>query len=670
MEKTNKQIESQKLDKDQANYRNTTIEKLVNALDTRNQAHDEFDDMTFEENFVFNRELALAKITPRKNPTDVNIVSGTARAKMKSIASAIVKMNLDTAVLAFDKNEDEDQELSNVLTNMLKKSKEIDNDQEKMLLRVLGLLEQGTVHVGETWTPIVQNARRLKNAESLDVANGFEGAEIEEDKIIDYKCERRLYDNLEIIPGNIKEYYLEKQPFMARRIIMNYDEAATTFGKWKEWKHVVKGGARALERGQDSLPYNNFRLYDLEEEQVEVIYYEDLPNREYNIFINGVMMLPMKFPMPWEWDGYSFIKQVLDPINSNFYYGRSLMSELRFATDVLDRMLQMLINKTQQSIKPAMANNTGKMLSPRILDAGTMTAGIDGSRLKQLTQHQGVTSSEFAMYSELKSTIDMNSVSAVFQGQQPGSGQTATAILEMQRQTQQSLAPIVLSVTLMEEKADYLRLYNQLSNWTKPIDTKVNEAKTAIVETYRKVNISDADIGGKNGNLKIEMLDTIPTQEERKDYSMKNLKKEMRSKRKTEKEVRIILPILKSMKYRFFLRCNPSDRASDNLNKVLFREMMEQGFNYFGPQELNMDYFKKKWALAWGNNPMDVFANFSMNALEGLTEMQGRQGTEDMKSDNQNIKAEGMPEQRKSGTGIAGGLAKAGGSKNEMIANV
>jgi len=670
-----KKYSSQVLSKEDSAYKKFVIDRLISSMNTRNQAMDEFDDCTFLENFVFSRKMANAFIPPRKNPTDVVIVSGTARAKMKALAAAIVKMNLDTNVLAFNNQEDEDVELGFVLSNLLRKSKELDGDAEKKILRIYALFEQGTVHVGETWTPIVRKTKKIKGNKQLDPATGFAGVQWEEEEVVDYICERRLYSNLEIYPGNIREFELNKQPYMARRIIMDYTEASTIFGNWNNWQYVVPGNSSVMEDGSDTLPYNNFRMYELQENQVEVIYYEDLPNGEYNILINGVMMLPAKFGMPWGWPGYSFIKQVLDPINNEFYYGRSLMAELRFATEVLDRILQMLINKTHQSIKPPSANNTGKLLSPRIFDPGQMVTGVDANRIQNLINHQGVTSSEFAMYQELKNTIDMNSVNPVFQGQNPqNTNQTATLTLTMQQQAQQAMALPLASVALMEEKADYLRLYNVLDNWTSPIDERLDPTKKKLIKKYRSVNVGKANVGGRVGNLKVDMMDEIPTQEERQKYSYEQLTKEMRAT-SPAKEVRLILPILKNLKYRFFLSCVPSEKPSDNLNKILFREMMSQGFQYFGPQELNMDHFKKRWALTWGENPEEVFSKFSMNGMQDILKAQAQQG---LAQDSQMPGSEGAAlgqeetKQRQAGSGIPGGLATAAGrgGKSQVLANV
>lgn len=620
-----KKVLVQVLTKEQQHYRKYVVERLVSAMNQRDQRHDEFDGMTFLENFEFNRKMANSFIPPRKNPMDTVVVSGTARSKMKAIISNIIKLNLETNVLAFDNKDDEDAELGQLLSGMIKKSKELDDDDDKKLKRLYQLFEQGTVFIGEEWVPITVTDKKIVNRGALDPAKGFEGIKWTTSQKTEYKAERRLYSTVEVFLGNIKQPAIEKQPFLYTRQVMYYQEAEAIFGDWSEWKYVQKGGTRMIDDGSDTLPYNNFRLYNLEENQVEVIKYEDLPNNEVQIFINGVMMLPAGFPMYWEWEGYSITMQILDVISDQFAYGKSFMAEIRFDVELQDQILRMLVHKTYQSIKPPTANNTGQTLSPRIYDPGSMIKGIDPTKLARLIEHNGVNNSEYQLYQLIRESIDTKSaVSPTFQGQaQPGQN-TATEILEMQRQAQIALGLIIYSVSRMEEKADYLRLYNLLANWTKPIGTEVDTVQNKLKNKYREITVSNANLGGKVGTQKIEMINEVPTQEERRSYSYERLTEERRSKSSFKKS-RIILPILQSLKYRFFLKTNPSDRPSDNLNKVLFREKMDQALGYFG-QSVNMDYFKRKWALTWGENPQDAFSQMGISGMESLLQTQWQMG--------------------------------------------
>lgn len=614
---------SQQLSPSQEIAKKRIVTRLISAMNQRDQDHDEFDGMSFLENFEFNRKMANSYIPPRKNASDDSIVTGTARSKMKAIVAKIIQLNLDTTVMAFDKNSDEDAGLGFTLSNMLRKSKELDGDPEKLELRLYQLFEQGTVFIGESWTPFTTVDKKIKDISKLDPRNGFEGLDWQESTKTEYRAERILYSTTEVYLGDIRQFDIKKQPYLYTRQIMNYETAKEIFGEWSEWKYVRKGGSKLVEDGSDTIPYNNFRLYDLDQDQVEVIRYEDYPNNEYQIFINGVMMLPPGFPMFWEWDGYSIVKAVLDPISKDFAYGKSLMSEIRFDVEFLDNYLRILLHKSKYSAKPSLANNTGVTLSSKVFDPGQIIKGLDVTKLMPVIQPTGVTSPEFEMYKLIKEQIDSKTVSPAFQGaQQPGS--TATEVLEMQKQAQMAISLIIFSVALMEERADWLRLHNILANWTKPIGKDVDEARGMLVEKYRTINVNGVDINGKLGTQKIEIINRIPTQQERWDFSYQALREEKQAK--PVKMTRLILPILKQLKYEFFLRCNPSDRPSDALNKVLFKEKMDQAMAYFG-QSINIDHFKKSWALTWGENVDQAFtpSNQQMMQMAGAQGMQGGQ---------------------------------------------
>lgn len=600
------------------------LQRMIRAMNARDQAQDEFDGMTFAENFTFNRKLANSFIPPRKNATDVSVVTGTARAKMKALAANLLKLNLDPNILAFDNNQDEDVNLGHLLADLVRKSNELDGDDEKKVLRLYSLFEQGTVFIGEQWSAFTKMEKKMDKSAKFDPRTGMKVKNWTENAVTDYRCERTMYSMVEVYLGNIKQYEMQKQPFIYTRQVMDYDEARTYFGQWSEWKYVKKGGKRLVDDGTDSLPYNNFRLYDLDQNQVEVIRYEDYANNEVQIYINGTAMLPYGFPFWWSWEGYSVSKHVLDPISSDFAYGKSLMAEIRLQVEVLDEMLRMMLHKTKQSIKPPVSNMTGKALSPRIFDPGVMTIGVDASMIKRLVEHQGVTAPEFNMYQLLKNTIDSQTVSQVFMGQKTQGTTTATEILEMQRQAQNALTLILLSVQLMEERIAWMRLHNILENWTKPIDSTVDDVSKKLVKKYRTVSVDNSSFDGKMGRHKIEMVDYVPTQKERSEYSYKKLTEEMRTKSPI-KNSRLILPVLQQLKYTFFVKVNPSDRPSDNLNKVLFREMMDQAMAYFG-QSVNMDFLKKRWASTWQINAEDVFSQLSINGMESVVDMQGKIG--------------------------------------------
>ena len=588
-------------------------ELFINSRDARDQAHDEFDGMNIKEWVEFNAKTACSYIPPRKNSTDVNIVTGSPREKMLSISSNIFKLNLEPTAQAFSKEDIPDKETGRIFTYLLKKANFLDRDEEKKLLRLLYLQEQGTVLMEEGWVPRTKKRKIVKNRETFNPQKGFKDVQAKIEEITHYNCERKLIDLLSFYPGNIKQLDLDKQPYVFTREVGNYSEIESIFGKWDNWD-FVHPGKRVLfgDNGEDDVPYRDFRLYNLEDEQIEMIKVYDIWEDRFQLYFNGTMMLPADFPLPYDWVGeedegkcYPFTHQVLEPFSPFFFYGKSLMAKLRVHSELLDEMLRMMVHKTKQSIKPPVGNMTGNVLSPRIFDPGTMWDGVDSNKLGKIIDHQGVTSSEYNFYSLLKGNMDQLSVSQSFQGQAPDKQATATQIVTQQRQAQENMTIALFSVRRMEEKASYLRLQNLLENWTKPIDTKTDGK--VMHPVYRSVTVDDVNLGDQTGQAFIQMTDFEPkTEEERRKMSYDLLTKKRKAKTPKE-EMLLSIPMLKKAKYYWRTPVNPTPRESDDLNKVLLSEKFTQAMNFFGPNALNMDFFKKNFSAVWGDKYSDVF---------------------------------------------------------------
>ena len=619
MTKPNTTYQFQKLSKAEEQKLMYICDRLASAKAQRDTTWDEFDGMDLRMLVEMNAKTANSFIPPRKNSTDVSIVTGTPREKLLSVISNIVKMNLEVDFLAWDKHDNEDLDVARAFTDMVKKSKELEGDAIKKILRWMSLLEQGTIFVEEAYNPYTQKRKKPKDGKAFDPRKGAQAVEYVEELFTNYQCESNIIDMLGVYLGDMRQFELMKQPYLFTRQVVSYEQAKAMFGEWDAWKYVKPGNKSYSE--DDSVPYRDYRVEDLESDQVEIIKYQDWWNDEYQIMINGVMMLPVDFWLPWEFEqeGISntkapnLTKIVFEPISAFFPYGKSMMQKVRVDGEILDEMLRMLIHKTRQSIKPPTTNRTGKVLSPRIYDPGSMWEAIDGSKLTKLIDHNGVSQSEFAMYQEIKNNISAKTVSPTFQGQQSQTGTTATEILEMQRQARVSLGLTLFSIQWLEERVGWLRLQNILQNWLQPIDFEVDEVRKTIVNKFRTFNVDNVQVNGRNGSHRIELTDGAPNHQQRLDYSFKLRDEEV--KKGNKKTTIISLPIMNMLKYRFQARCNAQERPSDNVNKVLFQEEMNQALTFFGPS-VNQDFYKKKFAQIWGNDPDEMFTQQNMQALD------------------------------------------------------
>src|SRR5581483_7721262 len=126
----------------------------------------------------------------------------------------------------------------------------------------------------------------------------------------------------------------------------------------------------------------------------------------------------------------------------------------------------------QQSFQPPRGNLSGKVLSSRIFMPGKITQGLDPAMVKPLVETTGVNSSEVQIMQMLKQNLHDNSLPDISQGQEPQGDQTATEIMQLQREAKVLLGLAVFSAALLEKNLAILRLFDILENWFEPVGTE------------------------------------------------------------------------------------------------------------------------------------------------------------------------------------------------------
>lgn len=621
------------LNDSEKHYYKALMTRILNSRDMRDQTFPELDDMTVDQYIERNKKRANTYVPPRKNRSDVSITSGLAREKLLSVSSHIHRLNIMPEIHSFDKNNDEDDKLGRTLTNAVKKSMELENDKEKSLLRIMTLMDEGTIFVEEAWVPSMKVRKKIVDRSKLDPATGFDGLEWIAKSEVLYKAESAIISTKNMLLGSMRIFDFNKQPFVATVEYRDYDEIAPMFKGWKNWQYVRPGESQATElQLQNRIEYGDATLYPKQENQVEIIKYQDWHNDEYQIIINGVMMLPMGFPTPWEWDGPSISEQKFEPISQHFALGKSLMAKIDRDDELITQMLRIFMRKTLQSTNPPVGNMTMKKLSHDLFDAGKIWHGVNPAQISKLIDHQGVNSNEWQMFEKVREFIDSKSISRIAQGQQPSRSATATEILELQKQAQINIGLSLFAYGNLMKKMAEKRLPNILTNWSKVESEEWDDVKKMMKRRYKSYNIENANFGGQVGTEKLMFTDKDISFEEEEEMSRRMFVEEMKSEDRVRTTI-ISLPRLRRLKYTHFITVTPTEDESDNLNKILFQEEFQQAVTFFGPQSINMDFYKRKFAKVWGNDPMDVFSQFGAQQLAALAEGLGQPSEEDQKKE-------------------------------------
>jgi len=606
--------------------------RLENSKEQKNTSYPEFKGKTYYQDFEENQKLANTELAPKKNEDDVVLSSGTVEAKLDALLAHVNGLDLSSEVMAYDQENNLDSELGTALTDTIFMTEqqdggELGGDEEKKMLRQRELLSQNAVFVQEEWCRRFERRKALK-AKYDGQFKGENGEGWKEwDSALEMVFEgpsRTLLHGPNVYPGDITEYFQERQPYFFVAIQQHYDIAKTKYRNFENWKYVKAGAIpEGTTQEQKTIYDNKWRLNPVKENHVEVILYQDKPNDEFQILINGMPMLPVGFPLSAVSPGgeYNVVKQVFRVKNHKFYYGTPFVASgsIKEISAIIDEMLRLFVLKTRKSFAPPYVNTSGRVISKRVLSPGRISMGFSADALQKIGEEgQGVTANEYNILKELQERIDKSTVSNQFAGQQGKSGTTATEVLELQRQAKLTLGLTIAACVMLEKKLGYLRLWNILANWFNPFDTKVitiDDVRKTVNQyrkTVREVNIEGAGMGQRQV-IPYDALDESGSYDDKKMPNPEVIRSmEYAEEDKTGIPVQKIFLSphgLKQARYRWYIVINPKEKEGTAFLKVLFREQLNDMLVLMQLGSVpNRDGMEEEFARVWGKSRNKLFS--------------------------------------------------------------
>jgi hypothetical protein len=597
-------------------YRDCVISAIDKAKNQRDATWTELNDMDYKTYHETNAKAANSYIRPKDNAYDTRVVTGTTEEKESTLISATLNYNLEPNVIAFDQNDMLFNELGGQMEAMVRKSREIENYDDKRPLILKEMFDQGTVFAEDGWC----EEYRMNKDVSFNYEIGIGKVTKKELEKVFEGCKTTILSGLSVYLGNIREFDIRKQPFVVTVTKMPYEEAKGIYGKWKNWKYVSRKVQRVDDEEEDTMSYFNWRITEDEIDMVEVVKYYNKPKNEYNVLLNSVMMLPPEFPLTAISPSgeYPIAKGDVQPISNFFAYSKSVPAKTKVDQQVMDEMLRLIVLKTQQSFKPPMANNTNKVLSANVWMPGSMHMNIDPAKLLPIITPTGVTAAEFNAFQFIKNLVDQKSVSPAFAGDTSQGNMTATEVMELKKQQMMKLGLTIWGVISLEKQLAWLRIQNILANWTQPIDRKIDPLKNEIVEVYRTITTDTSLESGVNGKMIIEFNPEMANQ-----LSSENVMAEeeflTESMQTPVRKVYMNPEMLRSIKANWFITISPTEKDTSELQRVLFTQNLRDALTIFGPQSVNMEYAKERFAVLANEDPEKFFTKVQqpMPGMEG-----------------------------------------------------
>lgn len=595
-----------------APYRSYLMIRLQRAKEQRDRLHPEFSNKTYYQYFEENEKIANTYLEEPADKSEKKLSTGTVEGKLTTLLSHINNLNLTPDVYAYDETNVMQRQIGTAFTDIMAVVAEHDGgddggDKEKKMLRQRELLKQGTVFVEESWLTKYERKKVLKEKFTGNFSN-FAGYSEKLEKVYE-GCSRDVLYGPSVFLGDITVFQMNDQPFVFKVAQMSYDVAKTIYGQFENWKFVKPGmGKRTPDEisaiGGGTIYDSKWRLTTLAQDQVEIITYQDQPNDEYMIVINGILMLPPGFPLSAVTPGgrYNIAKQVLYVINPQFAYGKSFVSSgsVYELSRAVDRMLALFELKTRKSVNPPYINTTNKIIPARVLQPGAISMGLPPNALLPIgNESQGVTAAEYQMFKELQDNIEKATISATFQGQNAKSGTTATEIIEIQRQAQLTLGLIISACTLLEVKISYLRLWNLIHNWLQPMIEPNGDKKYRRVS--RETSLGRAGVGERKIIL---TEDPLPPPEV---VRMLSLEDEVK-KKKPVRTIYMNPKTIQEARITWYIVVQPKEEETSSYHKILFREMLGDAVSLMqlGAQ-MNIEGITDEFAKVYNIDKSKVF---------------------------------------------------------------
>ena len=204
------------------------------------------------------------------------------------------------------------------------------------------------------------------------------------------------------------------------------------------------------------------------------------------------------------------------------------------------------------------------------------------------------------MIQEIQESINAETTSPTFSGQQAKGSPTATEIIELQRQAKMILGLTVFAMSMLEWKLEWLRLKNILANWFNAEDEIVDEARGILESKFRQVSVDRSVEGEGLGRRIIVPSKEIPspraimmaedslTQEQGVPVRLVFLNPEEVTKSNLIWQIVVV----------------PKERKTSEVSKLMFRAFLQDVLP-LGP---NIQYLQERMASVWEENAQKLFA--------------------------------------------------------------
>lgn len=440
-------------DEEEYKYAQSLIQQINDDLELREKQSLVFNGISYSQAYEYNQKKAINYSPPRNKNDDREVSMGIIHEKIVSFAAIFLKYVFKRRIKCYDNDGKLVKGMGEIYDLAIEFSQRIEQFKKKIALIYWETFTQGNAFVLEDWeVKLRDNQKAFKMAEggkkvlvtpeTMDYTYEFlDGLTYEKGEPSQYRrAVSKVLDGRTIIFGNPEIEELQEQPRITLEEELTDIETEQIFGTLKRWGAVPKEHKNIeVMVGEKTTLFDSKRHKDPKKTKI-IHRVFDKENNRFNIFVNGVMMLPRKTPMTlfYPRGNYPISNIPAERLRGSIYC-RSIPAKTKFNADFVDWALKMLANKFEQGIDPAILSHGKYTLTRDIFRGGQVTHGVKREDYEKADpDNQGITQSEFSFVNMLKEIIQTQTTNPTTSGEL-STNTTATEIATVENNQRDKL---------------------------------------------------------------------------------------------------------------------------------------------------------------------------------------------------------------------------------------
>lgn len=587
-------------------YANKLIEQINQDLELREKPSLVFNGVSYSQSYEYNKKKGINYAPPKSKTDDREISLGMIHEKIIGFTAIFLKYVFKRRVKCYGSDGKVIKGLGEFYDLAIEYSYKLEKFKKKLAHIYWEVFTQGNAFVLEDWQVRTVNIPKVKDKdgkvldedkidytyEYLDSLSYEKGEQVQYRKAVSVVLDGRM-----VIFGNPEIEEIQDQPRITIEDTITKADAEALFGSLSRWSSVPKELTEITEIiGKKITLFDANRHKDATDVYIRHLVL-DKENNKFNIYLNGIMMLPSKTPMSIFYPRMNYpITNIPAERLKGSIYARSIPAKTKFNADYVDWAFKMLANKFEQGVNPAILSKSGKYtLTRKIFRAGEVTHGVSKDDYEKADpDNTGLTTQEFSFVKLLKDVVESQTINPTTAGELSANA-TATEIATVDNNQRDKLGFLLDGLVFGYMDMALRRAETIESKYTIKQRETVVDGKTIPVYQDFTVNV-----GGVDNVVVFDEEVGTPT------YDFENKQHELFEKSFTEKkdgypsEYYLVSPkVIRERKHNIDIEILPEKLKDSQLLLIQMWDEFTKLLSTFGRADqgglVNVDELKKEY---------------------------------------------------------------------------